>query len=699
MRRLTQNNSLVRRFPELCKEWHPAKNYQLKPEAISFGSRKKVWWICQRGHEWLAEVSARTGLKTGCPRCVSATSDFELRVFSEIRFFYKDAENRKKINSHEVDIFIPSLDLAIEFDGFYWHKEKIQKDEIKAKNLRKSGISLIRMREAGLPIREHDIEVPIRYKTKKDLNRLFFAIFKRDQNRNTRRALKKYVKRKKYINDKYYNSLLFCLPGPLPGNSFFDLYPKIACEWHKEKNGTLTPSKVSKSSGKVVWWICSRGHEWRARVAHRANGVGCPFCAGNVLTDSNRFSINRPDLLKEWDFNKNRIKPSDITVKNSKKVWWLCSKGHSWRSPVYSRSSGYGCPYCSGRNATSENNLLIKYPEIEKFWDHAKNKRITLQNTTPQSHRRIWWKCSVGHSWQQLLRSFLLSKIRCPVCSGKLVTRSNCLASSHPDLAKEWNHLRNNSLTPFSFTTKSTRRVWWKCKKGHEWKASIKKRVFGQQCLVCTGKKVSSENNLAKKFPSVAAWWHPNKNNLTPHEILPYSNKKVWWICPQKHEWEAVITSRVRGNGCPFCSGKKVFKGNSLYACNPELASQWSSKNEIKSDQVRPNSHLKVWWICIKGHEWKASIASRNRGRKCPICSNKIVSSANSLTSTNPDLASEWNLARNSPLTPMDVVAGSHKKVWWVCSQGHNWNASVKSRSKGCGCPICYRNTFQRTET
>ena len=61
------------------------------------------------------------------------------------------------------------------------------------------------------------------------------------------------------------------------------------------------------------------------------------------------------------------------------------------------------------------------------------------------------------------------------------------------------------------------------------------------------------------------------------------------------------------------------------------------------------------------------------------------------LASTYPELAEQWNYDRNGVLTPWDVTIGSGRKVWWKCALGHEWEAVIRSRTKGSGCPK-YRN-------
>lgn len=53
---------------ELQKEWNNNKNGLMHPDMFSANSNKKVWWRCEKGHEWQARISNRTA-GTGCPYC------------------------------------------------------------------------------------------------------------------------------------------------------------------------------------------------------------------------------------------------------------------------------------------------------------------------------------------------------------------------------------------------------------------------------------------------------------------------------------------------------------------------------------------------------------------------------------------------------------------------------------------------------
>lgn len=132
---------------------------------------------------------------------------------------------------------------------------------------------------------------------------------------------------------------------------------------------------------------------------------------------------------------------------------------------------------------------------------------------------------------------------------------------------------------------------------------------------------------------------------------------------------------------------------NSLSAVHPELVAEWSEKNlPLTPDNVTFGSNKKVWWKGTCGHEWETSIKARSSGEKCPICSGaRVIEGINDLSTLKPELASEWS--EKNEIKPTDVSIGSHKKVIWKCKLGHEWIATVKSRTiNKTGCPYCSHN-------
>lgn len=421
-----------------------------------------------------------------------------------------------------------------------------------------------------------------------------------------------------------------------------------------------------------------------------------------------------PILAKDWHSSKNgQLTPFDFAPKSNKVVWWKCPQGddHEWKAKIYSRTAGNGCPVCSGKMAVQSNCLATINPILASQWHPSKNNGLTPYEVTPNSGKKVWWKCPEGndHEWMTSVTNRTRGR-GCPICSNKMVVESNSLMVLNPKLSSEWHPSKNNPLTPRDVTPGSNKRVWWQCSKNkdHVWNTSVVKRTSGQGCPSCYELKPKKGESLAETNKVLAQEFHPTKNgNLTVHDIFPTSHKKIWWKCPEgkDHEWEATIASRTYGNGCPICSRRKVVPSNCLASTNPSLASQWhpSKNNNLSPYDITEGSRKIVWWKCPDGqdHEWRAQIRSRSIGRGCPICSNQMVVPSNSLAIINPLLAKQWHPKKNGDLSPFDVVAKSGKRVWWKCDKGedHEWLATPNTRSKDIGCPICSNRKAVRSNS
>ena len=177
-------------------------------------------------------------------------------------------------------------------------------------------------------------------------------------------------------------------------------------------------------------------------------------------------------------------------------------------------------------------SLGDKYPKLAGEWHPTKNEALTPFDVSPKSGYKAWWKCPKGddHEWSVKI-DHRAKGSGCPFCSGRKASSTNNLGVLNPELSKEWHPTKNKDLTPFSFTLKSSKKVWWKCEKGddHEWEASIAQRSNGRGCPICSGHKVARSTSLGILKPKLAKEWHPTKNkNLTPFDISPGSSKKVW---------------------------------------------------------------------------------------------------------------------------------------------------------------------------
>ena len=115
---------------------------------------------------------------------------------------------------------------------------------------------------------------------------------------------------------------------------------------------------------------------------------------------------------------------------------------------------------------------------------------------------------------------------------------------------------------------------------------------------------------------------------------------------------------------------------------------------EITAEMVTPKTSKKVWWLGTCGHEWQAAVVNRtNRNSGCPYCNgSKAISGTNDLLTLYPKTCDEWDYEKNSKigLSPDKVSVYSDKIAFWKCNNcGNEWQAAIKSRSKGSGCPRC----------
>ena len=143
--------------------------------------------------------------------------------------------------------------------------------------------------------------------------------------------------------------------------------------------------------------------------------------------------------------------------------------------------------------------LSITHPSIAAYWHPMKNGNFTPDMFLAGSGKKAWWKCPIAedHEWETEIRKIVRTKKKvktcaCAFCSGQKVALSNCLATTHSKIAKQWHPTKNGDLTPYAITGGSTKKIWWICNKFHEWKAMPKTRTnknIESGCPVCNESK------------------------------------------------------------------------------------------------------------------------------------------------------------------------------------------------------------------
>ena len=735
-KRLSITNSLATLFPEVAREWHPTKNGDLTPDKVRSNSMKSIWWKCDKGpdHEWQTRILHRTGKsKSGCPFCankkVSVTNSLAT-LFPEIAKEWHPSKN----GDLTPDKIVTGSSMKV-----WWkcnkgldHEWEVAPGNRILNNKKIRGCPFCANQKVSITnsLATRFPEIAKEWHPIKNGNLTPDDIIAgsrkkvwwicEDNPEHEWQATLDARTGKKGTGCPFCKKFKF-----LDNQSLATKYPELAKQWHPTKNGELTPNDFPPRTRIKVWWMCDKGsdHEWKTSPSTRIRKDGkinsCPFCANQMVSVTNSLAIRFPEIAKEWHPTKNgNLTPEKIIAGSNKKVWWKCDKGpdHEWQTRILHRTgkSKSGCPFCANKKVSVTNSLAALFPEIAKEWHPIKNGKLTPDDVTSGSGKKVWWKCNKGsdHEWEETITNRTRGN-NCPFCSRHQVSITNSLASLYPELAKEWHPIKNGDLTPKDITSKSGKKVWWKCNKGpdHEWFTSPGARFNNKDelsgCPFCANQMVSITNSLASLYPEIAKEWHPIKNRiLTPDKIVAGSNKYAWWKCSKgpDHEWKAKICDRTKQEkptGCPYCAGQKLSITNSLASCFPHFAKQWHpTKNcNLTPDKIVAGSTEIVWWKCDKGpdHEWKSPVFQRTRKKKpsmCPFCSNRRVSITNSLATLFPEIAKEWHPTKNGNLTPNDLVATSMEKIWWKCkvNSDHIWKAAVLDRTKeekATGCPIC----------
>ena len=485
------------------------------------------------------------------------------------------------------------------------------------------------------------------------------------------------------------------------------LHPELTREIFDPKSQRVDPFEIPAGSNKKLEWICSKGHRWKCAVYLRVKssyiskagdqkGSGCPECGNKkVGKDNNLFFIN-PELCKEWDYEKNTVQPNEILAGSHTKVWWKCSKDHSFQAVVKDRCfRGTGCGRCSAQTSRPEIRVIaelsVVFGEIQprarvgKIWIDVllETIKVAVEYDGAFYHKPRFEKDveknknleSLGYQVIRLreggLKKIADNDIQVPV---------NGLNKTHiDDLLQQLRERCDN---------KAVNRIDEYLESRH----FLNDQRFNE--LVAAMPGAILEQSMGHLHPDLLSSWDYEQNApLSPFVVFPHSAQKVYWTCEHDHQWQAPIAARVTGNGCPFCRGTYASPQNNLRKLYPQVADSFHQElnGEITPDKITPKSNTEYWWQCAANidHVWKAQVNSRtNKNSGCPYCSGNKLSPENSLEAKCPWLTDEWDYELNK-VTPSEVSFGSGTKVHWICSSGHSWKAAIHSRASGKGCPVC----------
>lgn len=401
-------NDLQTKLPELAFEWSD-KNVIL-PTEVTAHSNKKVYWKCPLGHEdYLMSVKQRAN-RQGCPICArqSQTSFPEQAIYYYLNQIFPDVLNRYIYEKREIDIFIPSKNIGIEYNGYFSHKTKSKKDAAKKTFLESVGIKLIVIKEYKFDTEKEHADLYIHERTPfKELSMLIKELVELLDVQDIvdinceRDAI---TIKNQYITTRKENSIA-------------SIRPDLVEFWDYEKNGSITPEMVTLGTGQRFYWkcrLCSQSYlNYPSRIAE---GSVCSKHRNLLKREGNDLATKHPELLKYWDYDKNDVEPSEIYGGGERIVYWKCEKGHSYTKSILKHIRGEGCPVCSGKKVLPGfNDLQTLRPDIASTWNYAKNGNVLPSQITEHSNKKYWWICDKGHEWETTVNNRSNGR-GCPTC-------------------------------------------------------------------------------------------------------------------------------------------------------------------------------------------------------------------------------------------------------------------------------------------
>ena len=470
--------------------------------------------------------------------------------------------------------------------------------------------------------------------------------------------------------------------------------PELIKEWASSNESTLY--EYAPNSKYLATWCCPDcGTKWKAPIYERVQGYGkCPTCYGNKT-----FKERYPELEKFYA-KDNTLPYEDAIVSDYTPRNWICEKGHEFTASFYKiHDQGFRCPYCENKKALKGyNDFEHLYPVLAQDYDEEKNGNKASEVVV--SYRNVYFKCKNGHSFVRPIIRHVELNGQCPICSGTVLKKgSNDLATIYPAVILFWDYEKNEKR-PDQVLATLDNSYHFVCSNGHHFKCTLRELVENDfHCPVCEGKRVDPEKtSLQALNPELASEFSVN-NKSTASQIAFDTSKKVLWTCPTCGEdyLYPVNERKIGDNSCPYCNHTKLKSGvNDLTITNPQLASEFSPRNDKKANEVGEWQKYEVFWICPTcKQEFRREVRKMAAGfDECPICTGRVaIEGYNSLADEHPDIPFIWSEKNDKKPTEVTSIS-SYDAIWYCPTCKQEFRREVrKVVDDEFECPICTGKT------
>ena len=511
-----------------------------------------------------------------------------------------------------------------------------------------------------------------------------------------------------------YNLLMRCINKT--GERDFHLY------WSFELNPNINPLLLARGTLVKFWFRCPvaicNHHVWQGPIKKFNSKSRCPFCTSKQTCPCDSAANRIIDLASYWHQTKNTISPYEISPGSGIKVWFKCPAAmcnhHEWETTMTSFNRGNRCPFCTGKQTCPCDSAANQVIDLISYWHPTKNT-ISPYEIVPGSDIKVWFKCPIAlcihHEWEGTMDTFTRGG-RCPFCRGLRTCPCDSAANQVIDLASYWHHSKN-TISPYEISPNCNAKFWFKCSIAscghHEWEGTMNNFTAGKRCPFCTNRKTCPCDSAANQIIDLVSYWHQSKNIVSPYEIGPSANIKVWFKCPvamcNHHEWEAKISEFNTGNRCPFCINRKTCPCDSAANNVKDLTLYWHpTKNIVSPYEISAGSGIRVWFKCpvatCNHHEWETAMGEFTRGSRCPFCSIHKTCTCDSTWENNINIKYGWNRSLNKDIDPRTIAQQSGKTFWFNCLKNKHppFQRKMQDYFRSQSCPQCITTGSSRKE-